>query len=295
MMPCREMPSGIPGGCLKRTSKCGDGTFPIVFSDVHKSIPESDWGDLIGTITVRPQVKQVKNQNGEGSCSSNAAASCLEIVRQVAGLPFIELSAMSIYKRVGSSAMGGSGIDENLLAISRDGVLPVTGTEGFEHTHPRIGFSKPLPPGWKKTGALFRLVEWMDVPDFKSFVTALFKGFAIGYGVRWGRRGHAITGVQVIRPNRNFEIEFLNSWKASWGDKGFGQMGRDQVTAGIKRYGAWAARVPLMGDDLPEKKAKSRASSKPRSVEEPVAKGVSDALDDPVIRGNGHAVATADA
>ncbi len=258
MMPCKEMPNGILHGCLKRTSKCGDGTFPVVFSDVHKSIPESDWGDLLGKITVRPQVKKVKSQGGEGSCASNMAASTYEMVRQIAGLPFMEFSAMSLYKRVGSSAMSGSGIDENLRAIAKDGILPITGTEGFEHTHPARGFRLSLPKGWRDTAKAFKLVEWMDIPDFASFVTALLKGFPVAYGVTWGRGGHAITGTEVIRPARAFEIEFLNSWGKSWGDKGFGTMGRSQVTAGIKRFGAWAARVPLMGDSLPEKKASSR-------------------------------------
>ena len=248
------LPSGVIHGCHERKSKCGDGTFPLVYSDIEQSIPESDWGYIAGDNF--PRGGNVRSRGGDGSCSSNVAATLLEGVRASAGLPFIEFSATPLYDWVKSTARPGSSIDENLLAVSKEGLLPVT------------------------------TVEWMDIPDFASLVTALSSGLLVGFGVTWGHGGHAVVGTSVQRNGSRYEIEFQNSLGIHWGTRGCGRMDRSQVEAGIQRYGAWAGRVPVdtpkvkvLDEVIKESQAKNyeRGTFPVVAVVKPVTEGTEDA------------------
>lgn len=233
----RIMPEGKAAGCLPRRTRLGQ-LFPRL-ADKIDLIPESQWKDRAAEVSLKPYVPIVHDQDGVGSCASNAATACLEIVRQAAGLPFVHLSPASLYKQVNGGVDAGSSIDDNLQAISRNGVLPVS-LWGDE-----ISWRKSFPQDWKAEAAKYRLTEWYDIGTWDEFVTAVLLGFPVCYGVWWGGGGHAICAVSVVYENSQPAIRFLNSWGTDWGDAGFGTMSQKQVATGISYFGAWAARVPV--------------------------------------------------
>lgn len=242
-----KLPMGRCEGCLPRTTPLGK-HFPV-FGEVHETYHRDDWPELLKLgASLDGHVKHVKDQGNEGSCAGNSSAWTLEVLRSVAGLPFVELSAMSLYKRTGRSANSGSTLDDNLRELVSRGVLPVSGTPGYEHTHPSTGFSRPLPDGWEKTAALFKLDEHLaDIRDFTDFISALLCGFPISGGVLWNRGGHALMFTKAIqKDDGTFGAGFWNPWGEHWGDGGRGEMWEGQISEGITRYGMWAARTPTM-------------------------------------------------
>lgn len=235
-------------GCLPREqpfAKAGtpEHPFPDV-REVVKTIPRNQWDEeLRRDFTLNDYVLSPKNQGNEGSCTSNATTGTAETIRGVANADRIELSAMSVYRRVGSGPNSGSSLDANLRALASEGCLPVTGTPGFKHTHPRTGFSNRLPSGWEETGALFRAAEWWDVPNFESLVSCLFHGFPVVFGYHIGRGGHSIFAVRPIYNAGGWYADCVGSWGKTYNGDGHHVISEGTFDRGIRTFGAWALRV----------------------------------------------------
>jgi len=239
------IPDGMATGCLPRGTVLGDEH--SVFEEAIPLIPEEDWIDRIrereGMTGLDDLVTKIKNQRNEGSCASNAATQCEEIVRRIQrGLKhWVSISAMSLYKRVGSSAGSGSTIDGNLRELKARGALPSDTPENrerFRHVHPDTGFDIRLPDGWEETGVLFKAGEWFDIASWRGIITSAIRGWPICYG----RKGHAICGVRAVIRNGVIVLKYANSW-GNWGDNGFGYDSRQAVENAIRSYGAWALRT----------------------------------------------------
>lgn len=237
---------GFVCGTLPRQDVCGS-VFPVLEDQPYfRVIPRDERKDLIRRRKpMRPLVAKIKDQKSEGSCASNAAAQVVEIVHNFTiGVDnWVELSAMSLYKRVGRSASSGSTISDNLRELRDRGILPVDSIANkarFKHTHPATGFSVRLPDGWEATGKLFALLEWFDVRSWDGLQSALHYSMPVLYG----RAGHAIAGVDPALDDRDNEmIDYANSWGKEWGDQGHGYDSERVVASAIGGYGAWAARV----------------------------------------------------
>ncbi len=185
------------------------------------------------------------------NCASNAAAQCAEIVwSHIYGKDaFVQLSPMSLYRRVASSAQSGSTLDGNIDELAKRGILPVDNAENkerFGHTHPSTGWNVTLPGGWEETARLFRAVEWFDVASFDGMVTALLSNYPVCYG----RAGHAICGVAVRVDGGRYVVKYANSW-GDWGEDGFGYDSEAAISGAIRSYGAWALRYVTMPDEMP--------------------------------------------
>lgn len=232
-------------GCLERSDRLG-ATFPILEDQPHFQVLTAQQRQKLIPLHVpmAPLVQKIKNQKQEGSCASNAALAVFELVMAFMGgvENWVEMSAMSLYKRVGQNAQSGSTINDNLRELVANGALPVDSPENrarFQHTHPATGFGVPLPPGWIKTGNLFLMVEWFDVATWDGLLSALLYKMPVLYG----RAGHAICGVDPVLKDGAEFIKYQNSWSAQWGDRGFGLDSRRAVESSIPSYGAWAGRV----------------------------------------------------
>ena len=252
-----QVPEGRMTGCSTRFSAPGDGTFSEFSHVIKDTIPRSEWKERIAEhVPLAPLVKKIKDQNGEGSCAANAAATCLEVMWnwQLGDEAFIEMSAMSLYKRTGSGPNSGSNIDSNLIALRDDGILPVNNTrnkELFAHTFPPIGWRNRLPSGWTDTAKDFRVLEWLDIRNFDDFITALLMNIPVCYG----RSGHAIAGIDPVWHNGQAMVKYANSWHESWGDKGFGYDSERAIGRYIDYYGAWGpltVLVPSWATDDPD-------------------------------------------
>ena len=244
------------GDCLPRGDKCGD-TFPVYESRVDP-IPRNEWRDAAEAIRGQESlVQKIKNQGREGSCASNAAAQAMEMlyVSQGGERHWVELSAISLYKRVGRNPDSGSTIDSNLRELKRVGILPrdnAANRNRFDHTMPPRGFYTNYPAGWELTAAKFRVLEWWDIQTFDGMISAMLRGYPIVYG----RAGHAICGVRPVLRNGLWHIKYANSW-GDWGDNGFGYDSELYVSGAIASYGAWSPRVTTELDDtLPKRVSK---------------------------------------
>lgn len=237
---------GFTCGALPREDACGS-TFSVLEDEPYfRVIPRDERKDLVRRRRpLRSLVAKIKDQKQEGSCASNAAAQCVEITHNLTlGLDNrVELSAMSLFKRVGKSAQSGSTISDNLRELRERGILPVDSPENkarFKHTHPATGFNVRLPDGWEATAKLFAVLEWFDVRTWDGLQSALHYSMPVLYG----RAGHAIAGVDPALDDHDNElIDYANSWGEGWGDNGHGYDSERAVASAIASYGAWAARV----------------------------------------------------
>lgn len=237
MVDFSVVPDGVKTGCLQRTTKLGSIKGAPRMSDVMDILPRSEWKDRLG-ISLRQHVPIIHNQNGEGSCAANAAVLAgIEILRSVNNQKFVHIAPSSLYKRSGRGRDEGSGLDENLKFLRNPGCVPVEMWGG------ELGWNKPDPPGFREEAAKYQVDEWFDLGSFDEFMTALFLGFPVAYGVFWGNGGHAVTAVKPIFENGVWGSEFANSWDVTWGDGGFGKMFEPQITRGIEYFGGWAPRV----------------------------------------------------
>jgi hypothetical protein len=243
---------GYQCGAMPRKDLCGS-AFPVLEEDPNfRVIPREERTGLIARQRpLRPLVQKIKDQGQEGSCASNAAAQVYEVAHTLhVGLDdWIELSPMSLYKRVARSAQSGSVIGDNLQELVDRGILPVDNAENrarFTHVHPATGFARPLPSGWEATASLFRVTEWFDISSWDGLASALL----YKYPVLYGRAGHAIAGIDLVEQDGEEFIQYANSW-GQWGDQGFGYDSRRAVESAIPGYGAWCARVVQFVADSP--------------------------------------------
>ena len=247
--------SNLDSGARKRVDNLGDNA-PI-FEDRVSVIPQREWDDIYQDYkpSLRPCVKKIKNQKREGSCTANAGTGAYETiaVQQYGEANWIEMSAISLYKRCGRSPSSGSSVGCNLKELRDRGALPTHAEKdkleklGLDpgHTMPETGFYTRFPSGWEETAKHFRIVEYFDVGSIEGFFSALLQGFTLHYG----RRGHSIYAVAAIKRGGKWYAEYANSWAPSWGDNGFGYDTLSGLRDSIGRYGAYAYRdvtLPLL-------------------------------------------------
>ena len=168
-------------------------------------------------------VTRIYDQKQEGSCVGNATCQAIEIVlnRQHGPDRVVHLSAISLYKQIGTSPNSGAYVSDGWKAIHSTGVLPLDNEENrarFKHVMPNTGFHLPYPAGWKETAALFRGLEYTPINTLQGLKTASVKGFPIVVG----REGHSIPYVRLMFDSRgNLVFKYPNSW-GNWGDNGYG-------------------------------------------------------------------------
>jgi len=227
-----EIPDGKKTGCLPRTTKVGSVSAAFrPMSEVMDLLPRSQWRDRLG-ISIRPHVPIIHNQNGEGSCAGNSSVLAgVEILRSMNNQDFVHISPSSLYKQSGRGRDEGSSLEDNLIFLRDVGCVPVEMWGG------ELGWNKSYPPGFREEAAKYQVDEWFDLGTFDEFMTALFLGFPISYGVFWGSGGHAICAVEPIFENGVWGCVFANSWGINWGEQGFGKMWEPQITKGLGYFG----------------------------------------------------------
>ncbi len=226
-LPYWENSEGRIAGCLPRISKPGE--WCSFASERIKIIPRSEWAERIADPSykgLRSVVPVILDQDGVGSCATETAAQKIMTTRSFNGQPFVKLNPWFIYNTTSHGRDGGSSIDENLRFVQKYGCAP-------ESVWPRSnGWRKRPSEEAKEAAKQFMITEFFDIRNSEEFGSALLLGYAVAYG----RRGHAITAVNLVDDNK---IIYANSW-GDWGDKGFGE---DKLSEVNYSYGAWAMRV----------------------------------------------------
>lgn len=236
-------------GCQVRPDEFG--SFAAPFADGFDVLPRSEWQEGKPEASfANSNVWRIKNQGREGTCTSNATTQAMEIVanQQFGGDNWVELSPISIYKACGRSASSGSSVSCNIRRATDVGALPVGNDDNWSrmqdgwnlnssHTMPPRGFHTPYPEGFRDTAKHFRIDETSDIESFDEFATALQRGWPVVYG----RAGHAICGVLLVRHRGQWAVRYANSW-GNWGDSGYGYDTEGYISRAIRQYGAIAVR-----------------------------------------------------
>lgn len=201
---------------------------PESFSSVFPQhmVPRSEWKERAERTMAkfRGVAAPIVSQGREGSCVGFSCANALmnTMIRRFGRRNWVDLSGVSLYKRIGRSAASGAYIPDGMRELKDRGVLPVNSSDNmakYAHTHPRTGFSMALPNGWTNTGKLFRASRIVTCRGINEIASALLGGFV---GVV-GRSRHAINYIYLTFDSRgNFVVCYANSWGASWGQQGFG-------------------------------------------------------------------------
>jgi hypothetical protein len=226
------------------------------YGDTFATIPESEWPGLIEKQEAEGGgaerlVTMIFNQGNEGSCVANACAQAHQIVqaRQWGKENVVQLSAMSLYKRIGRSAQSGAMVSDGMEELETRGILPLDSAENrarFSHVHTARGFNAPLPGGWPETGQRFLLIERHVIRNTAQMGTALLNQ----HPVVVGRKGHSICYVALKMKGSSFIVPYPNSWNYDWGipmgdmDGGFGvdSWGNVQASSG------WAFAITQVRD-----------------------------------------------
>ena len=223
------LPPGFKCGCLPRVTAFGTCCKPM--ADEIEEIPRDQWPGLIGTVSLRPRVRQVLNQGSNGSCATESTTQGVMVARDVAGLPFDLLNPLSIYHFTNGGSDNGSNIDSNLVHARDFGILP-------ESYWPRSkGWRASPPTGYEKIAAKYRIDEFFDIASIDEIGTALLKGFAVVFG--WS--GHSCILTDLLSTTTAL---YCNSW-GNWGDAGFGKINLASINFG---YGLFAIRSVKDGD-----------------------------------------------
>jgi hypothetical protein len=160
-------------------------------------------------------VGRIYNQKNEGSCVGNASCQGIENLQgQTWGVDkIVPMSAISLYKRIGSSPNSGATISGAYRELTSRGALPLDTPENRARfggkVMPHVGYYEPFPSDWEPTAAQFAL----DEAVLCNSVDAIFTAMGLRFPVLVGREGHSVLYVRLL-PGRR--VLYVNSW-GEWG------------------------------------------------------------------------------
>lgn len=163
-------------------------------------------------------VSRIYNQGREGSCVANATCQAHEIVQAMQyGKPnVIHLSAMSVYRFIGSGPSSGAMVSDGLRQLQNVGAVPLDTPENrakfgsvvMENT----GWNQRFPEGWKEVAGKIRSVEAKVIRSYDALLSACARRRPVVVG----RSGHSICYAGLLYENGRFRAPYPNSW-GSWG------------------------------------------------------------------------------
>lgn len=163
-------------------------------------------------------IRWILDQGQEGSCVGNAGTQGLQVLlaKQFGIDRAIQLSAISLYKQIGSGPMSGADVEDGVNHARDVGILPLDTPENRQRfgdkVMPPTGFYNRYPSGWESQAKQFRFRETLLIRNVDELETAGVNGHPV-----WvGRAGHSIL---YCRPTRKSGKGYLyaNSWSLGWG------------------------------------------------------------------------------
>lgn len=211
----------------------GSMAFAQPFGDTIDPIPMEEWPDKIADLernkaTLKHIWAQsdgnVWDQSQLSYCHSFSSVKGYDVTRDVMGLPKVSLSASSVAAPITNYRNQGWFIEDALKQMVEVGVA----TTDFV---PMLTTSRnAFKAGWQADAAKHKVTGWFDVPRRNLLIhgTLLLSGYPVVVGLNYW--GHAVLDL-VLRDVNNrlaatnparYGIEFLNSWRETWGNEGFG-------------------------------------------------------------------------
>lgn len=233
------IPPGKAAGCLPRISRPGE--YAPMLADRIRVVDPNEWDGILATreaagdaLNGRADVRQIKDQDGIGSCATESTSQAVEVVMVRSGQPWVELNPWSIYRVTSDGQDRGSNIDSNLQFARDVGVLPVSFFPRYDSSGKLINRWNAKPPsGWEEIAAQYRIDEWYDITTVAEVGTALL----LGYPVVVGWTSHSEVIVDLLAGGKGM---VANSWGTDFGDKGFHVVPLSRVDF---KYGAFAVRT----------------------------------------------------
>jgi hypothetical protein len=211
--------------------------------DDFRIIPVNQWDDWLtgpDAVDLRPFVQFILDQNGVGSCASEAITQCIMILRAIGRQAAERLNPWFIYNTVSGGVDRGSSLPDNVNFVLKHGV-PSQAVYGREH-----GWRQAPTADAQEDALKYKLLEVFRIRTWEEFGSCLLYGMPVFFGYS----GHAITGVTVLSTTR---VQYANSWSLTWGDKGFGTLSKNSI---YWAYGVYGVRVvtrrrePSVGNPL---------------------------------------------
>ena len=193
------------------------------YEDSATIYPSNKWPEMVKAMDadgggVERLITRIYNQQQEGSCVANATSQAHEIVqcKQVGKRNVTHLSAISLYKRIGSSPGSGSSVDDALDEMAKGGILPLDTPENRakygDKVMPNTGFYDKFPSDWQNTAKQFKALEWSVVRTVEGLISALLDE----HPVVVGRQGHSICYCRPVYKDGSLFVPYVNSW-GQWG------------------------------------------------------------------------------
>lgn len=213
----RYVMGALPPGDLSRYAS---------YADTVDIIPESQWRELAEAMAAGgggadKYVTRIYDQKSEGSCVANACSQAHEVSQFKQFGKTVHLSAMSLYKRIGSSPGSGAMVSDGLEEMQSRGILPLDNEANRavfgDKVMPNTGWSTKYPDGWEETAKHFKVVEATIINSVNELFTACLRQDPVVVG----RSGHSICYLTPIWKDDRWVFKYANSW-GDWGDNGYG-------------------------------------------------------------------------
>lgn len=226
---------------LPRETKFGElpGCDPI--RDHIDIIPRDQWDEIVRAReeqkvgSIKDAVWYGLDQNGRGSCAHEQVGSALMLCRELSGdEDQIVPNPWPNYWVATGGRDNGSSIDGAYRIGMERGSIP-------QSVCSRGGSYKRQPQEYWDIAQKYRLRETFDVDGLDEFVSALLQGFTVGYG----RRGHALCGVQYCG---KFKFKAQGSW-GSWTDCNDPGFHWEDARRDLGGYGIIATRTTFDSGD----------------------------------------------
>lgn len=205
------IPPGKKAGCLPRSTKVG-AACPL-FGERIQVLTEAEIREAIAKrkaagISNRKFVDEILDQDGVGSCATEALAQGVKTRKKMSGRDCPTLNPWFIYYHSSGGVDRGSSIDEN-LALARDiGIPPMT-------VWPRSKGWRTKPSDEAYAAALDnRILEFYDITTIQEVRTALVLDFI----VEFGHDSHA----ELMTDLADYDAgDVANSWSKDWENGGW--------------------------------------------------------------------------
>ncbi len=195
-------------GCLDRETKVGE-CCPLLRESV-RIIPQEEWADHIGDVTLKHLVKSILMQARDSSCASEATTQGVMTCEAFEGKPHVLLNPLTLYCFTSGGRNRGSTLDANLRQAREVGILPDSIWPRAEHAwHEK-------PPTELFEEYAHKIGEFADTNSIEEFGS----GLIAGYGGVYARNVHALFAHELL-PKMRFG--YTNSYDYNWGDKGQSQ------------------------------------------------------------------------
>jgi hypothetical protein len=177
--------------------------------------------------------KVIKHQGSRGSCNGYAGAKALQRSRVLQGMPHVELSGEGLYAQINDGRDRGSGLQEGMEALLKNGVPPEAMVPREEYLWSRITEEA------KRACSRFRAAECHRADDEDELATGLALGFVGVVAVHANNAFMRLDGNGIVNPadgvgnhsvgvddltiiGGEYAFDMFNSWGLTYGDQGRG-------------------------------------------------------------------------